>query len=143
MSSKHRIAIVCSKYNEKIVEGLLNGAKKRLTEENLSISEKDIYLVPGAWEIGVMTKKLCNSKKYNGIIALGCLIKGDTAHFEYIAEPLVHALMDLSVKYTIPVGMGVLTCYTAKQAYERSLDNKENKGYETALAVLEMLKLLK
>ncbi len=143
MSTKQRIAIVCSKYNEKIVESLLKGAKKRLSEENLSISEKDIYLVPGAWEIGVMTKKLCTSKKYKAIITLGCLIKGDTAHFEYIAEPLVHALMNLSVKYSIPIGMGVLTCYTPKQAYERSLDDKGNKGYEAASAVIEIIKLLR
>ena len=88
-----------------------------------------------------MTKRLCDTKKYDGIITLGCLIKGDTAHFEYIAEPLVHALMNLSIKYSIPVGMGVLTCFTPKQAYERSLDDKSNKGYEAASAVIEMLKI--
>ena len=142
MSSKNRkIAIVCSKYNETIVNGLLSGAKKYLAEKNIQLSEKNIYMVPGAWEIGVMTKKLCASKKFDGIITLGCLIKGDTAHFEYIAEPLVHTLMDLSVKYIIPIGMGVLTCFTPKQAYERSLDDQSNKGYESAKAVCEMLEI--
>ncbi len=100
-----------------------------------------VFFVPGAYEIPLVVKKLCNLTKYDGIVTLGCVIKGETAHFEYICEPLSHTLMNLSVEFEIPIGFGVLTTLTPQQAYERSLEGKDNKGYETASAVIEMIEL--
>ena len=142
-----------SRFNEPITEKLLQGAVYALKEKGLGESNIEIFHVPGAFEIPIMLKKLClsnyseASKKYDGLIALGCLIKGETAHFEYICGPVSNMISQLSCDFNIPVGFGVLTCYTPEQAYERSLDNpfdaERNKGYESALTVLEMISLLK
>jgi len=107
------------------------------------------YQVPGAFELPLLMKHLCSSKvkKPDGVIALGCIIKGDTAHFEYVALPVSINLQNISVEYKMPLGFGVLTCYTSEQAYERSLldeqNIKNNKGYESAKVVFEMIKTLK
>ncbi|MBS1515178.1 MAG: 6,7-dimethyl-8-ribityllumazine synthase [Bacteroidetes bacterium] len=139
--SQKRIGIVISKYNEPIIMALLKGAKSALLEKGFDESKIDVFFVPGAYEIPTIVKKLCNLTKYDGIITLGCVIKGETAHFEYICEPLSHTLMNLSVEFEIPVGFGVLTAFTPQQAYERSLEDKDNKGYEAASAVIEMIEL--
>ena len=139
--SQKRIGIVISKYNEPIIIALLKGAKSALAEKGFDENKVDVFFVPGAYEIPTIVKKLCNLTKYDGIITLGCVIKGETAHFEYICEPLSHTLMNLSVEFEIPVGFGVLTALTPQQAYERSLEGKDNKGYEAASAVIEMIEL--
>jgi 6,7-dimethyl-8-ribityllumazine synthase len=139
--SNKKIGIVISKYNEPIIMALLKGAKTALTEKGFDEKNIDVFFVPGAYEIPLIVKKLCNLTKYDGIVTLGCVIKGETAHFEYICEPLSHTLMNLSVEFEIPVGFGVLTTLTPQQAYERSLEGKDNKGYEAASAVIEILEL--
>ena len=142
-----------SSFNEPVTEKLLQGAVYALKEKGLGESNIEVFRVPGAFEIPVTLKKLCLSnysetaKKYDGLIALGCLIKGETAHFEYICGPVSNMINQLSCDFNIPIGFGVLTCYTPEQAYERSLDNpfngERNKGYESAVTVLEMISLLK
>jgi len=139
--SQKKIGIVISKYNEPIIMALLKGAKTALEEKGFDEKNIDVFFVPGAYEIPLIVKKLCNFTKYDGIVTLGCVIKGETAHFEYICEPLSHTLMNLSVEFEIPVGFGVLTTLTPQQAYERSLEGKDNKGYEAASAVIEILEL--
>ena len=139
--SQKKIGIVISKYNEPIVVALLQGAKLALEEKGFDEKNVDVFFVPGAYEIPLIVKKLCNLTKYDGIVTLGCVIKGETAHFEYICGPLSQTLMNLSVEFEIPLGFGVVTTLTPQQAYERSLEGKDNKGYEAASAVIEMIEL--
>ncbi len=113
---------------------MANGFK----EENITILH-----VPGAFEIPLAAKQLCRSGKYCGVICLGAVIKGDTAHFEYISESVAYGLMKLNLEMDIPVSFGVLTCYDDEQAEKRSADDEHNKGREAASAVLEMISLLK
>ena len=144
-----RIGIIISKFNEPITENLLKGALKAL--ESCAVEEKniEIFYVPGAFEIPVVLKSLCSknaeSKYFDGFITLGCVIKGETAHFEYICDSVSQNINRLSCEYIIPVGFCVLTCYTPQQAYERSLvppDPENNKGFESAMTVIETINLL-
>jgi 6,7-dimethyl-8-ribityllumazine synthase len=148
--SKFRIAIIVSKFNKSITGGLLDGAKAAL--KKLSVKEKNIkiFYVPGAFEVPFALKYLCESKsknKFDGIITLGCIIKGETAHFEYISGVVSKNIQNISLQFNIPVGFGVLTCYTPEQAVQRSIgkfpSSENNKGFESAIAVMEMIKLFK
>jgi 6,7-dimethyl-8-ribityllumazine synthase len=147
VNKNKRIAIIASKFNHPIVERLIKGVVEGLKASGFDESKIDIVYVPGAYEIPLCFKALCLSlKNYAGIITLGCVIKGDTAHFEYVAGPVAYNLNMLSSEYNMPHGFGVLTVYDAHQAFERSGDNppdkENNKGYEAALVMLEMLDLL-
>ncbi|MCX7832897.1 MAG: 6,7-dimethyl-8-ribityllumazine synthase [Ignavibacteria bacterium] len=141
-----RIAIIASKFNFYIVERLIKGAITGL--EEFGIKEKDVTVVfvPGAFEIPITYRALCESKKYDGIIILGCVIKGETAHFEYVAGPVSDSINKLTYEYKMPTGFGLLTCYNDDQAFKRSeIDpptKENNKGYEAALVALEIYNLL-
>ena len=145
--SSYRIGIVVSRFNTPITDKLLMGARQALTEKGVPESCIDVYHVPGAYEIPLMLKKLCTLNKYDALISLGCVIKGETAHFEYICNSVSNMINSISCEFEIPIGFGVLTCYTAEQAYERSLDDpinaERNKGYESAETVMEMIDSLK
>ncbi|MBS1518901.1 MAG: 6,7-dimethyl-8-ribityllumazine synthase [Bacteroidetes bacterium] len=145
-----RIGIIISKFNVPITGNLLKGVLAAFENNGLKEGNIDIFYVPGAFEIPVILKTLClknrRMKKYDGFITLGCVIKGETAHFEYICENVSRNINDISCEFEIPVGFCVLTCYTAQQAFERSLippDAENNKGYEAALSVIEMINLMK
>ncbi|MCB0725971.1 MAG: 6,7-dimethyl-8-ribityllumazine synthase [Ignavibacteria bacterium] len=145
-----KIAIIISRFNEPITGNLLEGALTALKNNNVEEEDIDIFYVPGAFEIPAVFKKICRinsgKKKYDGVITIGCVIKGETAHFEYICESVSINLNTISFEYEMPHGFCVLTCYTPQQAYERSLmppDEDNNKGYEAALTVLEMVSLMK
>lgn len=141
-----KLAIVASKFNFYIVERLIKGALAGLKETGLREKDVAIFYVPGAFEIPITYRILCESKKYDGIIVLGSVIKGETAHFEYVAGPVSDSINKLSVEFKMPTGFGLLTCYNDEQAYQRSEINPptkdSNKGYEAALVTLEMLNLL-
>ena len=137
------IAIVVSKFNEEVTGGLLKGALKFLDENNFEEKNINVISVPGAYEIPLTAKQLCMTGKYCGIICLGAVIKGETAHFEYISNAVSNGIMSLNLEYSMPVSFGVLTCYTDEQAVKRSADDEHNKGREAASAVLDMIKLLK
>lgn len=148
--NKNRIAIVVSKFNEVVTANLLSGAIEALRENQVSEKNIKVYYTPGAFEIPLALKKLCRKKgkdKFDGIIALGCVIKGETAHFEYISNAVSNSISSLSVEFEIPIAFGVLTCYTPEQAFARSgidpINEDTNKGYESGLALIEMIKLLK
>lgn len=147
--NNHRVGIIASKFNEHITENLLNGALKALQNNGLEESDIEVFFVPGAFEIPVVLKKLCrknlDKKVFDGFLTIGCVIKGETAHFEYICESVSNSINKISYDYEVPVAFCVLTCYTPQQAYERSgkpPDADNNKGYEAALTVLEMISLL-
>jgi 6,7-dimethyl-8-ribityllumazine synthase len=145
-----RIAVVVSNFNRSVTDKLLKGAKQALKENG--VIEKNIKVVraPGAFEIPIITASLIRpfsiSDEVDGIITLGCVIKGETAHFDYISSSVSNTLNQLSVNSRIPIGFGILTCYTKHQALDRCkinpITSDGNKGYETAMAVLETINLI-
>ena len=144
-----KIAIIISRFNEPITGNLLEGALTALKNNNVDENDVDVYYVPGAFEIPSLLKKICrknsDKKNYDGVITIGCVIKGETAHFEYIWDSVSSNINTISYEYEMPLGFCVLTCYTPLQAHERSLmppDEDNNKGYEAALTVLEMISLM-
>ncbi len=138
-----KIAIVISRFNSFINESLLAGALdtlKRLgqvKDENITIVR-----VPGAVELPLATKRVAASKKYDAIISLGCVIRGGTPHFEFVAGECNKGLAQVSMDYDIPVAFGVLTTDTIEQAIERAGTKAGNKGGEAALGALEMVNVL-
>ena len=136
-----KIAIVVSSFNEEVTVGLLNGAVNTLKRNGFDEDRVNIFKCPGAFEIPFTAKKICESKKYSAVICIGAVIKGETAHFEYISAAVTSGISRLNLQYNIPVIFGVLTCFTEEQARARSSDNSENKGSEAALAAIEMMKM--
>ena len=139
---KYRFAIVVSEFNKDISKGLLSGALKALTRNKIPKKKIKVFQCPGSFEIPLTAKKICETEKYDAIICLGAVIKGETAHFEYISSAVSQGIARLNLEHDIPVTFGVLTCYTTEQAIARSSDNDENKGTEAALAALRMLELI-
>ena len=135
-----KICIVAANYYEDITKMLLNGAireiKSRETKKILEIGQEPIY-VPGIFEIPVTIAKLVN--KYDAFVALGCVIKGKTPHFDLISKAAVNGIMELSIKNKKPIGNGIITCLNMNQAIERADPNKKNKGKEAVVAVLASL----
>ncbi len=129
-----KVLIVSSNYYESISNNLLLGSTNTLKENKIQF---DVLNAPGCFEIPFLIKK--NINKYNGFISLGCIIKGDTYHFEVIANETSRKIMDLSVEFLKPIGFGILTCYDLNQAELRSNINKKNKGREAALACINLL----
>jgi 6,7-dimethyl-8-ribityllumazine synthase len=137
-ASGRRFAIVVSSFNKEITDGLLRGARALLSESGVSDADVTIVRVPGAFEIPLAARQLATTGRFDGVICLGCLIKGDTMHFEYIADAASHGIMAVSADTGIPVTFGVLTTLTEEQAVRRSADGPDNKGREAALAAVEM-----
>ena len=130
---RKRICIVEANYYPDISDMLLKGALKALEKYGFD----DPIKVPGIFEIPVMIAKKID--EFDAFIALGCVIKGKTPHFNLISKTVVKAIMDLSIKYKKPIGNGIITCLNKKQAIERANPNKKNKGGEAAIAVLATL----
>ncbi len=137
-----RIAIVVSRFNQTVTNGLCQGAQEWLAEHQIPFQHKDLFYASGAFELPLIAKKLAQSGKYDGVVCLGCIIKGDTAHFEFISLGATIGLMQASLATEVPISFGVLTTYTAEQAQMRSEENKENKGREAVAACIESLDLL-
>jgi 6,7-dimethyl-8-ribityllumazine synthase len=139
----YRVAIVVSRFNEEITEGLVQGARERLAEASVPDDNVTIIRVPGAFEIPITAQRLGESGEYDAIVCLGCLIKGETMHFEYIAEAASNGIMQAAAATGVPMAFGVLTTLTEEQAVERSRSGPDNKGREAAAAALEMAKLFR
>jgi 6,7-dimethyl-8-ribityllumazine synthase len=137
-----RFAIVVSRFNEEITSGLLAGARAALADAGVADDDVAVIHVPGAFEIPVVARGLAASGRFNGVICLGCLIKGDTMHFEYIAAAAAQGIMDAGLATGIPVTFGVLTTLTEEQAAERAAPGPGNKGREAAQAALDMTQVL-
>lgn len=138
-----RIAIVVSRFNEKVTGGLAKGAQEWLAEHQIPFNvSKDLLYAPGAFELPLIAQTLAKSGKYDGVVCLGCVIKGDTAHFEYISLGATIGIMQASLATETPISFGILTTYTAEQAEIRSEENKENKGREAVAACIESLALI-
>jgi 6,7-dimethyl-8-ribityllumazine synthase len=134
-----KVGIVCSRFNEFVVNALLDGARRSLTKHGVSDTNVEVFWVPGAYEIPLMTRSLAVSRKYDALVALGAVIRGETAHFEYVAGPCAEGIMQVQLETLIPIGFGVLTVENVEQAAARSRPDETNKGYEAADVAIEMV----
>ena len=137
------IAIAASRFNELITSRLIEGAKDALMRHDVSGNSIEIFWVPGAWELPLIAKELALTGKYDAIIALGAVIRGDTPHFDYVAAESSKGLASVGLEHRVPVLFGVLTCDTLDQALLRSGSKAGNKGADCALGAIEMANLMK
>ena len=135
------IGIVVSIFNKPITDGLLRGCITSLKENGFEENSINIFHVPGAFELPGKVKKLTENNSYDCIIALGCIIKGDTDHDKYISNAVSNGLLNVSIKFNKPVIFGVLTTNSLSQALDRCGGKKGNKGEEAAYSLLRMLAL--
>lgn len=140
-NQKLKVAIVKSRYHQDLTKSLEGSCKKYLIACGVKKENIISFEAPGSWEIPVVTKKIAKDKKFDGIITLGVILKGDTYHFELIANECAKALMDISLQFTIPITFEILAVYNLKQAEKRSM-GKYNKGKEAAKSLLETIKTL-
>jgi 6,7-dimethyl-8-ribityllumazine synthase len=137
-----KFAIVATRFNDFVVEPLLKGALEALKRHGAADQQIDIVRVPGAFEIPLILRKLAMSRRYDAIVALGAVVRGDTPHFDYVAGECASGIARVACETGIPVGFGVLTVDTVEQAMDRAGGKAGNKGAEAALAALEMANLL-
>jgi 6,7-dimethyl-8-ribityllumazine synthase len=141
-AARTRVAVVASRFNEFVVSGLVKGALATWVKYGGSEEDLLIARVPGAFELPVVARQLARSGEYKAIVALGCVIRGDTAHFEYVAGECARGLQNVSLETGIPISFGVLTTETVEQALERAAPGGSNKGGEAMEVALEMADLL-
>ena len=139
----YRFAIVVSRFNPEITDGLLAGARDALTQADVRDDDVTLVRVPGAFELPIAAQRLAESGRFDAVICLGCLIKGDTMHFEYIADAATRGISEVGLETGVPVTFGVLTTLTDEQAELRARPGDGNKGREAALAAVEMSTLLR
>jgi 6,7-dimethyl-8-ribityllumazine synthase len=138
-----RVSIVAARFNEFIVESLIKGAVHCLTQHGATESAIELIRVPGAYEMPLAVDKVAASRRADGIIALGAVIRGSTPHFDYVSGECMRGVAASAKAHGIPIGMGVLTTDTIEQAIERAGTKAGNKGEEAALAMLEMVNLIR
>ncbi len=138
-----RFTIVASRFNDFIVESLIKSAVSCLRRHGASDSNLEIVRVPGAYEMPLAVDKVAAARRADGIVALGAIIRGATPHFDYVAGECTRGVAAASREHGVPVGIGVLTTDTIEQAIERAGTKAGNKGEEAALAVIEMVNLLR
>jgi 6,7-dimethyl-8-ribityllumazine synthase len=136
-----RFAIVASRWNDSIVSRLIDGAIEGLREAGVADHAIDIYRVPGSFELPLCALKAASSKKFDAVICLGVIIRGETPHFDFIASEAARGISAASLKTGIPVLFGVITAENIDQANARSGARENNKGYEAALAAVEVVNL--
>ncbi len=137
-----RIAIVVSRFNDFVTERLLAGARGALDDAGLADADVEVLKVPGAFEIPMAAEAIAGTGRVSAVVCLGCLIKGATPHFEYIASACAHGIAAAASKTGVPMAFGVLTTNSAEEALERTVEGPGNKGREAAEAALEMARLL-
>jgi 6,7-dimethyl-8-ribityllumazine synthase len=137
-----RVAVLASRFNEPIVKKLVDGAIQALLKYGVVFEDIDVVWVPGAWELPVAARWLLESERYDGIVAVGAVIRGETPHFDYIAAEAARGLAEASAESETPIGFAVLTCDTEEQAEARAGGAHGNKGWDAAVATLEMADLV-
>ncbi len=137
-----KIALVASRFNDFIVERLTGGAIDYLERHGLAPEDMELVRVPGAFELPLVCKKLALSGKYNGLVAIGAVIRGATPHFDYVCTEATKGIAHVSLESGIPIGYGLLTCDSIEQAIERAGSKAGNKGWDAARAMLETIRVL-
>jgi len=139
---KCKIAIVRARFNENITNDLVKGSQKALQECGVLSKNIKIFSVPGSLEIPLLCQALARKKKFNGLVTIGAVIKGETADFEYVAKTASEGILRVMLDHHLPITFGVITAYNLDQAKKRSENNKSNKGFEAAKALIEMIAVL-
>lgn len=142
VGSGRRIAVVVSRFNETVTRALVDGALDALVRHGVAFDDIDLVWVPGAWELPLAARHAMASDRYEAIVALGAVIRGDTPHFDFVAGEASRGLADASRDSEIPLGFGLLTCDTMEQAMARCGGEHGNKGWDAAVAALEMADLM-
>ena len=137
-----RFAIIASRWNARITEALIEGARKAMRDHGVGEDAVDVFRVPGAWELPVLAARLAATGGYAGIVALGCVVRGDTRHFEHVADGCSEGLMDVAMEFGLPVANGVLAVERVEDAEARAGGSHGNKGEEAAMVVIVMSDLL-
>jgi 6,7-dimethyl-8-ribityllumazine synthase len=135
--------VIVSRFNPEVTEGLLAGAVATLSDEGFAREAVEIFRAPGAFEIPLLAQTLVRTGRFAGVVCLGCVIKGDTAHFEFISLGATMGILQASLATETPITFGILTTYDDEQARKRSAPDAENKGREAALACIESLRTLR
>ncbi len=135
------LAICVSRFNELITSQLLDGALDAMERHSSGEVDADVFWVPGAFELPTVAKRLCSTGRYNGVLALGALIRGGTDHYDLLAAEVTKGLANLSMQVDTPVAFGVLTCDTLEQALERAGTKSGNKGADSMVSLLELVNL--
>jgi 6,7-dimethyl-8-ribityllumazine synthase len=138
-----RFCIIAGRFNDAIVERLIQGAIDTLTRHGADEGQIHMVRVPGAYELPLAAQRVAKTRQYSGIVALGTVIRGATPHFDFVCSECASGLSRVSLELDLPIGFGVLTCDTIEQAIERSGTKAGNKGIEAALATIEMVGLLR
>jgi len=137
------VGIVVAKFNEFITDKLLEGAIQGLTENGVDLDSITVVSVPGSFEIPVLAKKMAFSSKYDAVICLGAVIKGDTDHYEFVAREAAHGIAEVAVNSGVPVIFGVLTTHTMQHALDRAGGRKGNSGHTCAITAIETANMIK
>jgi 6,7-dimethyl-8-ribityllumazine synthase len=138
-----RFAIVAAKFNAEIVDALLAGALESFSRHGVPADRIDVVRVPGAFEIPLVAQTLGDSGTYGAVVCLGAVIKGDTDHYEYVCRAVTDGINQAALSCAIPMVFGVLTCTTEEQALDRAGGKEGNKGFDSAVAAVEMVNLMK
>jgi len=138
-----RLAIVWSRFNPEISKALVKGALQGLAANGIAQKSVDVIEVPGAFELPLASLRLAQTKKYGGIICLGAVIRGETSHYDYVCLGVTEGILQAQLQTGIPMAFGVLTTDTINQALARAGSGSDNKGYEAAQVVLEMISILR
>jgi 6,7-dimethyl-8-ribityllumazine synthase len=136
-----RIAIVVSRFNDFVTDRLLTGAQETLREQGVAGVDVEVIRVPGAFEIPIAAQRVAETGRVSAVVCLGCLIKGATPHFDYIASACAHGITAAAAATAVPMAFGVLTTNSVEEALERAAPGEANKGREAALAAMEMARL--
>ena len=137
------VGIVVAKFNEFITDKLLEGAIQGLTENGVNLDSITVVSVPGSFEIPVLAKKMAFSSKYDAVICLGAVIKGDTDHYEFVAREAAHGIAEVAVNSGVPVIFGVLTTHSMQHALDRAGGRKGNSGHTCAITAIETANMIK
>ena len=138
-----KFAIVVARFNSFITERLLSGALDALRRSGGQPDDVEVVRVPGSWEMPVVARALVETKRFDGIICLGCVVRGETAHFDYVAGEAAKGLGQVAAQTGTPVAFGVLTTNTVDQAIDRAGAKSGNKGFDAAMTAIEMANLMK
>jgi 6,7-dimethyl-8-ribityllumazine synthase len=136
-----RVAVVVARFNTAITQKLLDGALDALVRHGVAFDDIDVVWVPGAWEVPAAARRLLASDRYTVLVALGAVVRGETPHFDYVAGESARGLALAASEFDLPIGFGILTCDTMAQAEARAGGSHGNKGWDAALAALEMADL--
>ena len=142
-AAEGRFGIIASRFNQRVVEPLLEGSLEALTRHGISETAVKVVRVPGAFEIPLVAQRLAATDQFDALIALGAVVRGDTPHFEYVAGECARGISKVALDFSLPVIFGVLTVENMDQALARAGGSEGNKGYDSALAALEMVVLLR